>query len=274
MFKILCGNCCTNQGESSRMYPARQTSSTPWRWSAATTSRSCCSRGLPLEGITSASSPRCRATAIPGASALLEITTAIRASGMRPAAMLSAMATKFDPRPERRIPKECMVDGSFLMVDERLAPTIKKQQFLAVGDFAFALYDSPNGVIFLADTLQHRLGLLEFRGRHYQQHAHSHVEGAQHLFLRDISQLLQMFEDRKYGPGSQLDHRGRTARQHPWQVLGNPAAGDVGQGCHALPVNQFSQHRPVTLVGAHQFIPHLVLDLVHVGLGGITSYFE
>jgi hypothetical protein len=28
---------------------------------------------------------------------------------MRPASMLSAMATKFDPRPERRIPRECIL---------------------------------------------------------------------------------------------------------------------------------------------------------------------
>ena len=45
-----------------------------------------------------------RAVAMPGASALLEMTTAMRASAMRPASMLSAMATKFEPRPERRMP--------------------------------------------------------------------------------------------------------------------------------------------------------------------------
>ena len=59
-----------------------------------------------LEGIRWAFSPRFRAVAIPGASGLFEMTTAIRASGIRPASMLSAIATKFDPRPERRIPRD------------------------------------------------------------------------------------------------------------------------------------------------------------------------
>src|SRR5262245_45059718 len=40
------------------------------------------------------------------------MTTAIRASGMRPASMLSAMATKFDPRPESRIPRFFMAPCS------------------------------------------------------------------------------------------------------------------------------------------------------------------
>jgi hypothetical protein len=29
---------------------------------------------------------------------------------MRPASILSAIATKFDPRPERRMPRECIID--------------------------------------------------------------------------------------------------------------------------------------------------------------------
>src|SRR6516164_8905980 len=55
--------------------------------------------------MTSAFKPRARADAMPGASVLLEITTEIRASGMRPRSIPSAIATKFDPRPERRMPR-------------------------------------------------------------------------------------------------------------------------------------------------------------------------
>src|ERR1700694_1161804 len=73
--------------------------------SAATTSRSCSSRGLPFDEMTSALSPRWRAVSRPGASARFEITTAMRASGILPAAMLSAMATKLEPRPDRRMPR-------------------------------------------------------------------------------------------------------------------------------------------------------------------------
>jgi hypothetical protein len=66
---------------------------------------------LPLDGITSAFNPRCRAVTIPGASALFEITAAICAPGMRPTSMLSAMAMKFDPRPESRMPREYFADS-------------------------------------------------------------------------------------------------------------------------------------------------------------------
>ena len=48
--------------------------------------------------------PRSRAAPIPGASGRLEITTAISAS-KRPAAIASAIATKFEPRPESRMPR-------------------------------------------------------------------------------------------------------------------------------------------------------------------------
>src|ERR1022692_1254803 len=108
MLRILCGNCCQNHCDSRGMYPARQTRSTLCCFSAATTSRSCSSRGLPFDGITRTLRPRWRAVAIPGASALLEMTTPIRASAMRFASMLYAIATKLEPRPERRMPREYM----------------------------------------------------------------------------------------------------------------------------------------------------------------------
>jgi hypothetical protein len=40
MFSMRCGNCCTNHGESRRMYPARQIRSTPCSFNEATTARS------------------------------------------------------------------------------------------------------------------------------------------------------------------------------------------------------------------------------------------
>src|SRR5579884_3430183 len=97
------GNCCTNHGERSRIYPARHTRSTFFSFRADTTSVSCCSRALPFDGMMRASRPRCRADSIPGASARFEITTAISAV-IRPAATESAIASKFDPRPDSKIP--------------------------------------------------------------------------------------------------------------------------------------------------------------------------
>src|ERR1700731_3772831 len=167
MLRIRRGNCCTNQGESRRIYPARQTSSTLCCLSAATTSRSCSVRGLSLDGMAAAVRPRCRAVAIPGASALLEMTTAMRAFAMRPASMLSAMATKFEPRPERRMPSECIVSVVYY--------------------FALAFDDAADGDAFLSHALQHRLSFLEFCQRHHQQHAQAHVESTKHFVLRNIA---------------------------------------------------------------------------------------
>src|SRR5262245_28481970 len=65
---------------------------------------------MPSEGIAIAGMPRARAVSRPGADARLEMTTAMSAS-MRPAATLSAMAAKFDPRPESRIPRRGLLIG-------------------------------------------------------------------------------------------------------------------------------------------------------------------
>jgi len=99
------GNCCTNQGESSRMYPARQMRSTLCSLRAATTARSCSSRARPFEGIASAVRPSFLAVVRPSASGLFEITTAMRVPGIFPAATLLAIASKFEPRPESRMPR-------------------------------------------------------------------------------------------------------------------------------------------------------------------------
>src|SRR5207245_4142859 len=179
MFRILRGNCCTKHGESRRMYPARQIKSTPCCLSAATTSRSCCSRGLSFDGMTSALSPRWRAVVIPGASGLLEMTTAMRASGIRPASMLSAMATKLEPRPERRMPREFMgfrlsaircqlsafsrsiivhphsSPAGLLVQETRREPDRSSS---AVHYLAFTFDDAADGVGFFSHAFEHGLG--------------------------------------------------------------------------------------------------------------------
>jgi hypothetical protein len=73
-----------------------------------------------LEGISSAFNPRRRADSRPGASARFEITTAISACN-RLAWMESAMASKFEPRPERRMP-------SFLKGGTFICTTFRRDQ--------------------------------------------------------------------------------------------------------------------------------------------------
>ncbi len=90
-------------GESSRMKPARQMSSTPRSVRAAAISCSCSARVRPRRSITSVSKLRATACCKPAAFARSLITTAIAASGICPARMALARATMFDPRPEMRI---------------------------------------------------------------------------------------------------------------------------------------------------------------------------
>ena len=94
-------------GESRRRYPARQMSRGV-ALAAATTARSCSARGTPFEGMASAVTPSRRAVSRPPASDLFEITTAMRALGMVPLATFLAMASKFEPRPESKMPRLCM----------------------------------------------------------------------------------------------------------------------------------------------------------------------
>src|SRR5579863_967137 len=206
MLRIRRGNCRTNHDESRRMYPARQTRSTLCCFSAATTSRSCSSRGLPFEGITNAFNFLWRAVVMPGASALLEMTTATLVSGMRPASILSAIATKFEPRPERRIPRECML-GAFRLDHHKSECRSQNEEVksglisfcllisaLVVNHLTVALNNPAHGKGLLAHALQHSLGFFEFRQRNDQQHPEPHVESAQHFVLWNVAQLPQMFK--------------------------------------------------------------------------------
>src|SRR5205814_5370205 len=125
-----CGNCLTNQGESSRMYPARQTRSTLCACSAATTSRSCAWRSLPLDGITRVSSPSPFAVAMPPASERFEITIAMRALAIFPDATFLAIASKFDPRPDNNIPSCFMpLQTNCLIFCGQLTANLKLQTF-------------------------------------------------------------------------------------------------------------------------------------------------
>src|SRR5712671_2997904 len=77
---------------------------------------------------------------------------------------------------------------------------------LRVGDFALALYDAADGIGPFAGAIDQGLCLLEFLERNDEQHANTHVEGAHHLVVLNIAELLQMLEDGQNGPGSDLDY--------------------------------------------------------------------
>src|ERR1035441_8529630 len=104
MFRIRLGNARTNSAERIRIYPARQTRSTRCWCRRAIISASCSARLRPADGTANAASPISRAAVSPAASAWLDSTTAISAPSRRRSRIALAMATKFEPRPESRIP--------------------------------------------------------------------------------------------------------------------------------------------------------------------------
>src|SRR5467141_992326 len=250
--------------------------STSFSRSAAITSRSCSSRGLPFEEMTSALSPRWLAVSRPGASERFEMTTAMRASGILPAAMLSAMATKLDPRPERRMPRFFIRQHySPSGVETGVAPSPWMQRLRAQGrrgvprlyeevlaehDLAIAFNNAADAVEFFSGTLQQRLRFLKFLGGNHDQHAQAHIEGAKHFFLGDVAQFLEVLKDGKDRPGAEFNHGGRALGQHSGQVLGDATARDIRQGDDAFARNHLPNDRPVAAMGPHEFVADLVLD--------------
>src|SRR5262245_39904694 len=159
-------------------------------------------------------SPRRRAFSSPGASALLEMTIAISA-GSRPAPTDSAMASKFEPRPESKMPS--FFNGVMRSGVQHLSLTFD---------------DAPDQVGFFTALLDQALHPLELLSRNHQHHAYTHIEGPHHVVVRDIADLLHMVEYRQHRPGTCL-HNGRGAfGQHAGQIVRNAAAGDVGHGIH------------------------------------------
>lgn len=85
----------------------------------------------------------------------------------------------------------------------------------------------------LASDLSSAASAAARSGRDHRDHPDAAVEGPQHLGLLDAALGLQPVEDLRPVPGVELDPRAQALGQHPRQVLGQPAAGDMGQRMHS-----------------------------------------
>src|ERR1700679_3211238 len=110
-------------------------------------------------------------------------------------------------------------------INEDQSPT-----FLLVGDALVALRHASDGETLLTAALENGLYLLELLGGNHQDHADSHIEGAQHLFLRNIADFLQVLKDGEHWPGVDLHDRTRAFGQYPRQVFRDSAASNVSHG--------------------------------------------
>src|SRR5450759_3098282 len=92
---------------------------------------------------------------------------------------------------------------------------------------------------------------------HDEDHAKAHVEGAEHLVVRDLSSFTQEPEDRRLRPGFALEPGTQAFRQAARQVAEDSAAGDVGRPLPAHCGERFE----VRAVGLEQLIPKRTADL-------------
>ncbi len=116
----------------------------------------------------------------------------------------------------------------------------------------------------LVGAIEERLGFLDLFGGDDRDQADAHVEGAQHLVLLDVAEVLQVFEERRDGPTGEVDDGRGAAGQDARQVLRDAAAGDVRHAADDAGGSELPDDAEVAAVGTHEGGASLVLELVDV----------
>ena len=111
---------------------------------------------------------------------------------------------------------------------------------------------------------QHRQGPVDVARRQHGHHADAHVERLLHLGAVDAAPRGDQPEDRRRRPGAPLDHGLQAGGQHPLQVAGQPAAGDVGEGAHVGLGGDRQAVAGVDPGGHHNIIKNTVAELLDV----------
>ena len=122
--------------------------------------------------------------------------------------------------------------------------------------------------------LRTALAFLTVSAGHDDDEADAHVEGAQHLVLRDVAEVLQVLEEGRDGPSGEIDDGAHALGQDAGEVLGDAAAGDVGHAAHDCRRGELLDDGEVAAVGAHEGGAGLVLELVDVLLGAVFGDLE
>src|SRR6266536_2566423 len=223
MLSILPYQRCTNSAVNSRMKPPRQIKSMFFSSSRRCSAASKPARSLPngLLSMTSVGMPCAAALSRPAASVRLEITATISA-GKSAFFAASISAAMFDPRPEIR-----MATRRFMVSPRQIEMAVIDHATLAfrVDDFA----EQRHRLAARREDLAHRIDRVCL---HDGDHADAAIEGAQQLELGDAALLGQPFEHRQHRQPRQVDADAEMLRQHPRNVVGKAAAGDMGEPLH------------------------------------------
>ena len=89
--------------------------------------------------------------------------------------------------------------------------------------------DARAGLAHTAQLLEHQLGGIACACEHKP---YAHVEGSIHIGSRNFPLVLEKGEDRRDRPGAAIDNRGGPLGQNPWQIICQPAAGNVRHSLH------------------------------------------
>src|SRR5215218_4881001 len=162
--------------------------------------------------------PLAAAFSRPPASARLEITVTISAgkSGSFAASISAAM---FDPRPEIR-----MATRRFMSSPRQVQMTVIDHAVLAFCRDHFA--EMRDGLAALGEDFA---DLVDRVGLYDRDHADAAIEGAQQFEFGDAALLRQPFEHRQHRQPRQIDADAEMLWQHARDVVGETAAGDVGE---------------------------------------------
>src|ERR1700694_3629093 len=211
---------CTNSAVNNRMKPPRQIRSILCWSSADCRTASNAARSLPkgLLSMVTAGTPHALAFSRPPASERLEITTAISA-GKSSAAAASMSAAIFDPRPEIRI-----ATRRFMASPRQIEMTVINHAMFALG--VDHLAQKRNALAALSENVG---DLFDCVWLHDGDHADAAIEGAQQFEFGDAPLLCQPFKDRQHRKAREIDSDAEMLWQHPRNIIGEPAAGDVGK---------------------------------------------
>src|SRR5258708_18819272 len=223
MLSILPYQRCTKPAVNSRMKPAKQISSTRCCSNAACNAASTPARSLPngLLSMTTAGMPAAPALSSPPASARLATTTATSA-GKSSAAAAWISAAMLDPRPEIR------------MAVRRFMPSPRQIEMAVIDHAIFGgardhFAEPHDGLAGRGENLGDVAGRIRLDDG---DHADTAVEGAQQFKFRHAALLGQPFEHRQHRQSREIDADAEMPGQHARNVVGEAAAGDVGEPLH------------------------------------------
>jgi len=129
-------------------------------------------------------------------------------------------------------------------------------------------------VVAFVGSVENGFGFFDLFGGDDDDEADAHVEGAEHLVLGYVAQMLQVLEEGWDGPAGEVDYGAHALRNDAGEIFCDAAAGDVGHAADDFCSGELFDDGEVAAVGAHEGGAGLILELVDVLLWAVLGDFE